>query len=89
MIRTFEAPREREASMNSFSRMESTLPRMIRAMYGQLKSAMTKMTRRFPGSMYPPRQPSLDEPHAATMPMANRRSGSARMMSMTRETACR
>ncbi len=49
MIRMFEAPRDWDASMNSFSRIESTLPRMIRAMYGQLKSAMMKMTRVFPG----------------------------------------
>ncbi len=32
MIRELEAPIEREASMNSFSRSDSTWPRTIRAM---------------------------------------------------------
>ena len=31
MIRTFDAPSDRDASMNSFSRNDSTWPRMIRA----------------------------------------------------------
>jgi hypothetical protein len=31
MIRPFEAPREREASTNSFSRKDRTWPRMMRA----------------------------------------------------------
>ena len=32
MIRVFEAPSERAASTNSFSRSERTWPRMMRAM---------------------------------------------------------
>ena len=43
MMRRFEAPSERAASTNSFSRSDSTWPRMIRAMYGNAASAMTKI----------------------------------------------
>ena len=44
MMRRFEAPSERAASTNSFSRSDSTWPRMMRAMYVQLTSAITKIT---------------------------------------------
>ena len=43
MMRAFEAPCERAASMNSCSRSDSVSPRTIRAMYVQLTSAMMKM----------------------------------------------
>src|SRR5215212_11828250 len=58
MIRQFEAPRDLDASTNSFSRSESTWPRMIRATYGVFATTMMKMTTERPGWMRPPAQPS-------------------------------
>ena len=79
------APSERVASTNSRSRIDSVLPRTIRAMYGQVKSAITKITSPRPGLTRPPRHPSVVVPHAATMPIANSRSGIASMTSTPRD----
>ena len=52
MIRLFDDPSDRDASMNSFSRSDSTWPRMMRAMYGQLNRPMMRR----------PDQAGLDHP---------------------------
>ena len=71
-IRVFEAPTDRAASTNSFSRSESVSPRTIRAMEVQLVNAMTKITTPRPGFISPPRQPSPSE-HDAARPVASSR----------------
>ena len=83
MIRMLPAPSEREASMNSFSLIESVFPRTMRAMYGQPKSAMTKITSAEPG-LHEAAQAAFGAvtPHAATMPIANSRIGIERMTSI-------
>src|SRR5918994_1086855 len=58
MIRAWEAPTDREASTNSFSRSESVWPRMIRAISVQVVAAITKITTAIPGLMRPPKHPS-------------------------------
>ena len=57
MIRAFEAPSERDASTNSFSRSDSTWPRMMRATYGVFARTMMASTTESPGWIRPPRQP--------------------------------
>ncbi len=86
MIRKFEAPSERDASTNSFSRRDSTCPRMIRAGYVQLVSVITAMTTGTPGLISPPMQPLPNE-HAEARPMASSRYGMASQASTTRETS--
>ena len=61
MMRRFDAPSDRDASTNSFSRSESTWPRMIRATYGVFARTMMKMTTERPGSIRPPMQPFWPE----------------------------
>ena len=46
---------------------------------------MITITSVSPGFSVPLRQPSLEVEHAATMPIANSSSGTARMMSVVRE----
>ena len=74
MMRRFDAPSERAASMNSFSRIDSTCPRMIRPMYGHDASAITTISVVRPGVIRPPRQP-LPSAHAEARPIANSRTG--------------
>jgi hypothetical protein len=85
MIRRFEAPSEREASTNSFSRIDSTWPRTMRPMYGHPNNPMIKITGRNPGLMKPQKHPSWLAPHAEAMPSANSRIGSASTTSVARE----
>ena len=87
MIRGSEAPIERAASTNSFSRSESVCPRMIRAMYVQLVNEMTKITTLIPGLISPPRQPAPPSVHAAASPVARSRYGIASSTSTLRETS--
>ena len=71
--------------MNSFSRSESTWPRMMRAMYGQLNRPMMRLTSIRPGLISPPRQPSSLAPHAEASPSASSRIGSDSTTSVVRE----
>ncbi len=81
------APSERLASTNSFSRSDSVSPRTIRAMYGQVKSTITRITTLSPGWMWPPRQPSFVALHAATIPIEMSSCGTASITSEPRERA--
>ena len=85
MILRFDAPSDREASMNSFSRNDSTWPRMIRPMYGHDTSAITRISTGSPGVTSPPRQPFPSE-HADASPIASSRTGNARRTSIVRES---
>ena len=85
MMRQFVEPSDRDASTNSFSRIESTWPRMIREMYGQLNSPMIRLTRSRPGLIRPPKQPSAVAPHAEASPSASSRIGSDSTTSVSRE----
>ena len=58
----------------------------MRAMYGQVAKAMTKITVRMPGWITPPKQP-LPSAHAEPMPSARISTGKARKMSMTRDSS--
>ena len=72
MILEFDAPSDREASTNSFSRSDRVWPRTIRAMKVQLVKAITKITTAIPGFSSPPKQPSPNE-QAAAIPVASSR----------------
>ena len=82
-MRRLEAPSDFAASTNSFSRSESTWPRMMRATYGQFEITMIVITTVRPGWSAPPRHPSLPE-HADARPRPSSRTGNASSTSMTR-----
>ena len=74
----FDAPSDRDASTNSFSRSDSVWPRTIRAMSVQLVNAITKITTPSPGLIRPPRQPPPPPPVAPTVQAAARPVASSR-----------
>ena len=83
MIRPLDAPSERDASTNSFSRSESTWPRMMRATYGVFARTMMKITTDRPGWISPPRQPFSPE-QAVARPRPSSSTGNASITSSER-----
>ena len=85
-MRALLAPSERAASTNSFSRSESVVERTMRAMYGQVKAEITKITSDEPGLHEAVQAAVRATPQEAAMPIASSSCGSASTTSLMRET---
>ena len=84
MIRLLRAPRLRDASTNSFSRSESTWPRMTRPMYAQLKKPMMKISRLIRTPTPVMKKMWSTEPRMTRIAIENSSTGNASITSIVR-----